>query len=59
MRKGLYRYRYLVLSIVLAAIVGQITFGYSTATSRIDLSSGALRTGRSTAVIRKEPGTPR
>jgi quinoprotein glucose dehydrogenase len=42
MRRTLYRYRYLVLGIVLAAIVGQITFGYSTATSRIDLSSGGI-----------------
>jgi hypothetical protein len=42
MRKTLYRYRYLVLGIFLAAIVGQITFGYSTATSHIDLSSGGI-----------------
>jgi quinoprotein glucose dehydrogenase len=40
MRETLYRYRYLVLGIVLAAIVGQITFGYATATSNIDVSSG-------------------
>jgi quinoprotein glucose dehydrogenase len=42
MRETLYRYRFLVLGIVLAAIVGQITFGYSTATSRIDLSGGGV-----------------
>jgi quinoprotein glucose dehydrogenase len=42
MRKTLYRYRYLVLGIVLAAIVGQITFGYAAATSRIDLARGGV-----------------
>jgi quinoprotein glucose dehydrogenase len=42
MRETLHRYRFLVLGIVLAAIVGQITFGYSTATSRIDLSGGGV-----------------
>jgi quinoprotein glucose dehydrogenase len=42
MRKTLYRHRYLVIGIVLAAIVGQITFGYSIATSRIDFSSGGV-----------------
>jgi quinoprotein glucose dehydrogenase len=40
MKRTLYRYRYLVLGIALVAIVGQIMFGYSTATSHIDLSSG-------------------
>jgi quinoprotein glucose dehydrogenase len=42
MRKTLYRYRYLVLGVVLAAIVGQVTFGYAAATSRIDLSRGGV-----------------
>jgi quinoprotein glucose dehydrogenase len=42
MREVLYRYRYLVLGIILAAIVGQITFGYAAATSRIDLSGGGM-----------------
>jgi quinoprotein glucose dehydrogenase len=42
MRKTLYRYRYLFLGILLAAIVGQITFGYSTATSHIDFVSGGI-----------------
>jgi glucose dehydrogenase len=40
--RPLYRYRYLVLGVVLAAIVGQITFGYATATSQIDLSDGGV-----------------
>ena len=42
MRETLYRYRYLLLGIFLAAIVGQITFAYSRATSHIDLSSGGI-----------------
>ena len=42
MRETLYRYRYLLLGILLAAIVGQITFEYSRATSHIDLSSGGI-----------------
>jgi quinoprotein glucose dehydrogenase len=42
MRRTLYRYRYLVLVVVLAAIVGQITFGYAAATSRIDVSGGGV-----------------
>ena len=42
MRETLYRYRYLLLGIILAAIVGQITFEYSTAKSHIDLSSGGI-----------------
>lgn len=42
MRETLYRYRYLVLGIFLAAIAGQITFWYSTAASQIDFSSGRI-----------------
>ena len=42
MRETLYRYRYLLLGIILAAIVGQITFEYSSAKSHIDLSSGGI-----------------
>ena len=42
MRETLYRYRYLLLGILLAAIVGQITFEYFTAKSHIDLSSGGI-----------------
>jgi glucose dehydrogenase len=42
MRETLYRYRYLLLGIILAAIVGQITFEYATAKSHIDLSSGGI-----------------
>ena len=42
MRRTLYRYRYLVLGVVLAAIVGQIAFGYSTASSQVDLSGGGV-----------------
>jgi quinoprotein glucose dehydrogenase len=42
MRETLYRYRYLLLGIILAAIVGQITFEYSRAKSHIDLSSGGI-----------------
>jgi hypothetical protein len=42
MRRILYRYRYLVLGVVLAAIVGQIAFGYSTASSQVDVSSGGV-----------------
>jgi quinoprotein glucose dehydrogenase len=42
MRRTLYRYRYLILGILLAVIVGQITFGYAAATSRIDLSGGGV-----------------
>jgi hypothetical protein len=42
LRKTLYRYRYLVLGVVLAAVAGQIAFGYSTASSRIDVSSGGV-----------------
>jgi quinoprotein glucose dehydrogenase len=37
-----YRYRYLVLGVVLAAIVGQIAFGYSAALRQIDVSSGGV-----------------
>ena len=37
-----FRYRFLVLGVVLAAIVGQVAYGYSTATSHIDLSGGAI-----------------
>jgi len=36
------RYIYLLLGIIVAAIVGQIAFGYFTAMSWIDLSSGGL-----------------
>jgi hypothetical protein len=32
MRETLYRYRYLLLGIILAAIVGQVTFEYSSTT---------------------------
>jgi quinoprotein glucose dehydrogenase len=39
MRRTLYRYRHLVLGIVLAAIVGQIAFGYTAATRQVDVSS--------------------
>jgi quinoprotein glucose dehydrogenase len=42
LRKTLYRYRYLVLGVVLAAVAGQIAFGYSTASSQIDVSSGGV-----------------
>ena len=42
MRETLYRYRYLLLGILLAATVGQITFEYFTAKSHIDLSSGGI-----------------
>jgi quinoprotein glucose dehydrogenase len=42
MRRTLYRYRYLVLGIVLATIVGQITFAYSAATSRTDVAGGGI-----------------
>ena len=42
MRRTLYRYRYLVLGIVLAAIVGQITFGYAAATRQVDVSGGGV-----------------
>jgi quinoprotein glucose dehydrogenase len=42
MRETLYRYRYLLLGILLVAIVGQITFEYSSAKSHIDLSSGGI-----------------
>ena len=42
MRETLYRYRYLLLGIILAVIVGQITFEYSRVTSHIDLSSGGI-----------------
>jgi quinoprotein glucose dehydrogenase len=42
MRKIPYRYRYLVLGIFLAAVVGQIGLGYSNATRHIDLSSGGI-----------------
>jgi hypothetical protein len=42
LRKTLYRYRYLVFGVVLAAVAGQIAFGYSTASSRIDLSCGGV-----------------
>jgi quinoprotein glucose dehydrogenase len=42
MKEALYRYRYLVLGIVLAAIVGQITFGYAAATTRVDLAAGGI-----------------
>jgi hypothetical protein len=42
LRKTLYRDRYLVFGVVLAAVAGQIAFGCSTASSRIDLSSGGV-----------------
>ena len=42
MRRYLYRYRYFLLGIFVAAVVGQIAFGYFSAMSRIDLSSGGL-----------------
>src|ERR687894_686911 len=42
MREILYRYRYLVLGIFLAAIVGLITLRYFTATSHVDLSGGGI-----------------
>jgi quinoprotein glucose dehydrogenase len=42
LRRTLYRYRYLVLVVVLAAIVGQITFGYASASSQVDLSGGGV-----------------
>jgi quinoprotein glucose dehydrogenase len=42
LRRTLYRYRYPVLGIVLAAIVGQIAFGYSTASNQVDLSGGGV-----------------
>jgi hypothetical protein len=42
LRRTLYRYRYLVIGIVLAAIVGQIAFGYASASSQVDLSSGGV-----------------
>jgi glucose dehydrogenase len=42
MRRTLSRYRYLVLSVVLAAIVGQITFGYASATRRVEVSGGGV-----------------
>jgi hypothetical protein len=42
LRKTLYSYRYLVLGVVLAAVAGQIALGYSTASSRIDVSSGGV-----------------
>jgi quinoprotein glucose dehydrogenase len=42
MRETLYRYRFLVLGVVLAAVAGQIAFGYSTASSQIDVSSGGV-----------------
>jgi quinoprotein glucose dehydrogenase len=42
MRRTLYRYRYLILGVVLAAIVGQIAFGYSTASSQVDVSRGGV-----------------
>jgi quinoprotein glucose dehydrogenase len=38
----MFRYWYLVLGVVLAAIVGQITFGYAAATSRVDVSGGGV-----------------
>jgi quinoprotein glucose dehydrogenase len=42
MRINLYRYRYLVLGVIVVAIVGSIAFGYFTAMSRIDFSIGGL-----------------
>ena len=42
MRRTLYRFRYLVLGVVLAAIVGQIAFGYAAATRQVDVSSGGV-----------------
>jgi quinoprotein glucose dehydrogenase len=42
MKAALYRHRYLVLGVVLAAIVGQITFGYATASSQIGVSNGGV-----------------
>ena len=41
-RKTVFRYRYLVLGVVLAAVVGQVAFGYSTARSHIDVSAGGV-----------------
>src|SRR5262245_22922563 len=42
MRRQLYRYRYLLLGLIVVAILGLIAFGYFTAVSRIDLSGGGL-----------------
>lgn len=42
MRKTLYRFRYLVLGVLLAAVVGQIAFGYFTASGQIDASGGGV-----------------
>jgi len=42
MRRTLYRYRYLVLGAVLAAIVGQIAFGYASVSSQVDLSGDGV-----------------
>jgi quinoprotein glucose dehydrogenase len=42
MKETLSRYRYLVLGIFVATIVGLIAFAYFTATSHIDLSSGGI-----------------
>jgi quinoprotein glucose dehydrogenase len=42
MRTTLYRYRYLVLGIVLAALVGQIAFGYAAATRQVDVAGGGI-----------------
>jgi hypothetical protein len=57
MRRTLYRFRYLVLGVVLAAIVGQIAFGYSTATRQLNVSGGgiALPTSWSQPTSRPEP----
>jgi quinoprotein glucose dehydrogenase len=42
MWRNLYRYRYLILGVLLAALVAQTTFGYAAARSRIDLSGGEI-----------------
>jgi hypothetical protein len=56
LRKTLYRYRYLVLGVVLAAVAGQIAFGIPPPRAELTCPVAALRTGRNTAVIRREPG---
>ena len=42
MRKYFFPYWYLLLGILVLVILGQITFGYLNAMSRIDLSSGGI-----------------
>jgi len=59
MKETLYRYRYLLLGIILAVIVGQVTFAYSTATSHIDLSSGGIADWTQYGRNQEGPGTPR